>query len=91
MASYSIETRKLASGEPRFKATVIVKKSGKIIHRESKTFRKKALAQTYGKKRVADLEENGVTHTKAVTIGELLDKYIMEADLWNNTVEQSVT
>lgn len=85
MASYSVETRKLASGELRFKATVIVKKSGKIIHRESKTFRKKALAQTFGKKRVNELEENGVRSTKSVSLGELLDMFMNEADLWNNT------
>ncbi|CZF83655.1 MULTISPECIES: tyrosine-type recombinase/integrase [Grimontia] len=85
MASFSVETRKLASGELRFKATVIVKKSGKIIHRESKTFRKKALAQTFGKKRVNELEENGVRSTKAVSLGELIDMFMLEADLWNNT------
>ncbi len=51
MASYTIETRKLKSGEPRFKVTIIVKKNSRIIHRESKTLKKKALAKAFGKKR----------------------------------------
>ena len=49
MASLSIETRTLANKELRFKATVTVKSKGAIIHRESKTFKKKELAKTWGK------------------------------------------
>ena len=41
MASLSIETRKLANKEQRFKAVIIVKNKEAIIHRESKTFKKK--------------------------------------------------
>ncbi|MGC3835658.1 hypothetical protein ACPSKX_16175 [Moritella viscosa] len=43
MASCSIEKRVLASKELRFKAVVIVKNKGAIIHRESKTFKKKVM------------------------------------------------
>ncbi|NVJ59765.1 MAG: site-specific integrase [Gammaproteobacteria bacterium] len=86
MASYSIETRKLKCGELRFKVTIVVKKDSRIIHRESKTLKKKALAKSYGIKRVAELEEHGVNgHVKSVPIGELLDLYMYEAELWNRT------
>lgn len=85
MASYSIETRKLKSGESRFKTTVIVKKNSKIIHRESKTFRKKEHARAFGKKRVLDLEVGGVLKNPSVLLGELLDMYMADRDLWNNT------
>lgn len=86
MASYSIETRKLKSGELRFKVTIVVKKDSRIIHRESKTLKKKALAKSYGMKRVADLEENGVHgQSKSVPLRELLDRYMYEPELWNRT------
>ncbi len=41
MASFSIKKRTLRSGESRFTVDIIVKKNSAIIHRESKTFRKK--------------------------------------------------
>lgn len=85
MASFSIETRKLKNGESRYKATVIVKKNSQIIHRESKTFRKKEHARTYGKNRVLDIEAGGVLKNKTVSLGELLDSYMITPELWNNT------
>lgn len=60
MASFFVETRQLLDGELRFRVKINVKKNGRIVHRESKTFRKKALAQTFGKRRVNELEHNGI-------------------------------
>lgn len=60
MASFFVETRQLLDGELRFRVKINVKKKGRIVHRESKTFRKIALAQTFGKRRVNELEENGI-------------------------------
>ena len=86
MASYNIETRKLKNGELRFKVTVVVKKDSRIIHRESKTLKKKALAKSYGMKRVSELETEGVLNKlKSVSLGVLLDLYMHDRDLWNNT------
>ncbi len=86
MASYSIETRKLKSGELRFKVTVIVKKDSRIIHRESKTLKKKALAKSFGIKRVVELESEGILNTsKSTSIAELLDRFMTEPELWNRT------
>ncbi|KKA45124.1 site-specific integrase [Salinivibrio sp. KP-1] len=85
MASYSIEHRKLVSGESRYRSQVVIKKGGRIIHREQKTFRKKAHAVEYGKKRVFELEAEGVNKSQVVTLGELIEKYIYDANLWNNT------
>lgn len=42
MASFSIKKRTLKSGETRFTVDITVKKNSAIIHRESKTFRKKS-------------------------------------------------
>lgn len=84
MAYFNIEKRTLNNGDLRYKATVFVKKHGAILHRESKTFKKKALANTFGKNRVADLEENGLNSLQACTIGKLIDLYINDRDLFDN-------
>lgn len=85
MASFSIQTRTLANGESRFKATVTVKKNGSIIHREAKTFKRKELARTWGKNKTGELEEFGLNQHKTCSIGELLDKFIDDRNLWDNT------
>jgi len=85
MASVSIQKRTLANGEVRYKATVTVKKSGKIIHREAKTFKKKSLADTWGKNQVENIEANGVYRRRTATIAELLDLFMEERHLWDNT------
>ncbi len=85
MASLSIETRTLASKELRFKAVIIAKNKGVIIHRESKTFKKKDLARAWGKKRIQTLEEFGVNQHKTCLLGELIDKFMNNSELWDNT------
>jgi len=85
MASCSIEKRVLASKELRFKAVVIVKNKGAIIHRESKTFKKKVNASAWGKKKVQELEEFGVSGHRTCTLGQLLDKFMNDGLLWDNT------
>jgi len=86
MASYTIETRKLQNGDLRFKVTVIVKKSSRIIHRESKTLKKKTLAKSFGKKRVAEIESQGVLNQpNPVPLSVLLDMFMEDRDLWDKT------
>ena len=83
MAGFRIEKRKIASGELRYKCIVREKSEGKIIHNESKTFSTKALADTWGKKRVYELQTRRVTEKKSVVT--LLNLYYENHDLWNNT------
>ncbi|PCD85419.1 site-specific integrase [Vibrio mediterranei] len=85
MASFSIKKRTLKSGESRFTVDVVVKKNSAIIHRESKTFRKKEFARTYGTKRVRELENPDSAQQKSVPIYVLLDKFMEEPDLWDKT------
>ncbi|MBV7264125.1 site-specific integrase [Photobacterium sp. WH24] len=85
MASFTIEKRELKSGELRYKATIFVKQQGRIIHRESKTFRKKELARTYGRNRISEIESQGVLKDKPVPLGVLLDKFILKENLWEKT------
>ncbi|UAB70663.1 site-specific integrase [Vibrio sp. SCSIO 43132] len=85
MASFSIKKRQLKSGEFRFTADIIVKKNSAIIHRESKTFRKKELARTYALKRVGELESTTPEVQKSVPLYVLLDMYMNDRDLWDRT------
>ncbi len=86
MASYTVEKRRLASGEYRYKCVVREKSKGKIIHNESKTFSKRVLADSWGKKQVNAIEQSRVTETKeAVTLGTLLMMYYENHELWNAT------
>jgi len=86
MASYNIEKRTLVSGDYRYKCIVREKSKGKIIHNQSKTFRKKVLAESWGKKQVNALEEASITEfKKVVTLGALLNMFFEDADLWNAT------
>lgn len=85
MASYSIQKRKRSGGDYSYRCAVVVKKGGEIIHRETKTFRKKELARTYGINRVNDIERHGLNLKKTVTIGQLLTKFYENAELWNAT------
>ncbi|SJL85221.1 Phage integrase family protein [Vibrio palustris] len=86
MASYTIETRKLKSGDLRDKTTVFVKQNPRIIHRESKTFKRKTLAKSFGVKRTSELEDQGVFgKDRSVPLGVLLDKFMGDRDLWDKT------
>ncbi|GLQ74456.1 integrase [Vibrio penaeicida] len=69
----------------RFTADIIVKKNSAIIHRESKTFRKKDLARTYALKRVDELESPTPEVQKSVPLYVLLDMYMNDRDLWDRT------
>lgn len=55
MASYTITKRPKASGDFSYRCEIVVKKNSAIIHRESKTFRKKELERTYGKSKYKKL------------------------------------
>ncbi|WP_332248859.1 hypothetical protein [Psychromonas ingrahamii] len=64
---------------------MIVKKNGAMIHREAQNFKKKELAQTWAKNKTQELEEFGVNKQKTCLIGDLLDKFINDRSLWDNT------
>ncbi|MFA0443023.1 integrase [Vibrio sp. 10N.286.49.C2] len=85
MASFSIKKRTLKNGESRFTVDVVVKKNSAIIHRESKTFRKKEHARTHAMKRVRELENPYSEQQKSVPIYVLLDQFMEESDLWDKT------
>lgn len=80
MAFYTVEKRLKADGTPRYRCTVGVKESGKYTYRENRTFSKQAYARTWGIKRTAEIERDGIpserTEAYSITLGELIDKYL---------------
>lgn len=82
MASFTITKRARANGDFSYRSEIVVKKNNKIIHRESKTFRKKELARTYAKKRIQEIENDELGIKKTIVLGALLDLYIEDKHLW---------
>ncbi|ECJ6122394.1 site-specific integrase [Salmonella enterica] len=82
MAFYTIEKRARADGVLRYRCTVGVKMGGEYKYRENRTFAKMALAKSWGVRRVADLEVNGIPDNDAgITLGELIRRYLANNDI----------
>ena len=76
MASFTIIKRLKANGDYSYRCQVVVKKDNTIIHRESKIFRKKEIARTYGKNRPHEIENEEIGIGKSIPLSALLDLYI---------------
>ncbi len=95
----TIRPRKNAQGETRYRAEVRIKRKGKIVFRDSRTFAKKKLAETWSKKRELELEDDAVLRRAIrskgakVTFGELIDMYIAivkPLNPWQRTKDYSL-
>lgn len=79
----TIRTREKANGEKSYTAIVRVKSRQIIVHNETQTFPKKALAQAWVKRREAELQQQkatGVVNLSRVTIAEILEAYVTQAE-----------
>jgi len=85
MASFTIIKRLKANGDYSYRCQVVVKKDNTIIHRESKTFRKKEIARTYGNNRLHEIENEEIGIGKVIHLSALLDLYIEDKHLWEST------
>lgn len=74
MASITYEKRPRADGRVRYRAIIRIKRNGEIVHRESKTFDKRAQAKAWATRRVEILEGVGAA-TKA-KVGDVIAAYI---------------
>ncbi|MEM5529536.1 tyrosine-type recombinase/integrase [Gammaproteobacteria bacterium AS21] len=67
------------SGKSHYKADIRIKKSGTIIHRESKTFERKRLAEEWAREREVLLKNSNELEKlrfKHITISECIDRYL---------------
>lgn len=77
MATITKRTR--ADGSIVYKAEIVIKKHGKIAHRESKTFDKQRLAKDWGMRREVELQEAEVyTRKDYLPIGDVIRQYMDE-------------
>jgi integrase len=83
MASYTIVKRKKANGDWRYTTSVRVKKNGQFIHRETRTFSKAVAAKEWGRRRVQDIEANGIGGEKedSATLRELIQLYLNDSHI----------
>lgn len=73
----TITKRTKTDGSIVYKAEIVIKKDGVIIHRESKTFDKTKLAKDWSIRREVELQNTDVYAKKAyLPIGALIDEYI---------------
>lgn len=77
----TIVARKSADGTTSYRAQIRLKKAGQIIHSESRTFSKRAMAQAWLSKREAELEKPGALAAlkhKGLLLKELIEDYRRE-------------
>jgi integrase len=68
-----------ADGTTIYKAEIVVKKEGIVIHRESKTFDKQKLARDWGMRREVELQESSVyARRDRLPVGNVIERYIKE-------------
>lgn len=81
MASLTITPRKKCGGQTVYCAQIRIKRKGRAIHSESRTFERRSHAQDWGTRRKLELDQHdAVDHVKhrAVTIGDLIERYVHE-------------
>ena len=77
MASIRKYTR--TDGTIKYKAEIVIRKDGIVIHRESKTFDKTKLAKDWGMRREVELQQAAVYDKKEyLSIRSLIERYIKE-------------
>lgn len=80
----TIRKRAKKDGSFSYYAEIRIKRDGEVVHRESKTWPKKKLAEHWGAKREAELNEPGVlddilsgqSTTSRMLVSQLIDEYI---------------
>jgi integrase len=87
----SIRKRTKANGDIAYDCTIIIKKHGVIVHRESKTFHKLKLAKDWGLRREVELQEKTV-YKKAeyLPLKNVINDYISEYEPFGRTKQYSL-
>lgn len=78
----SIIERKRKDGTPSFMAQIVIKRDGKTVHRENKTFDKRREAAAWGAFREGELSKPGTIHEmkrEDPTLAEAIGRYEREA------------
>jgi len=87
----SIVERKKKDGTPSFMAQIVIKRDGKIVHRENKTFPKRREAVSWGAHRETELAKPGAVEEikrEDPTLSEAITKYVSESKRLGRTKAQ---
>jgi integrase len=77
----TIVARKRKDGTTGYTAQIVIKRSGKIVHRESQTFDRKQAATTWLGRREGELKSDGGLERAmrpAVSLADVIDRYVEE-------------
>ena len=76
----TIVPRKRKGGSIGYTAQILLKKSGEIIHREAKTFDRRAAAAAWISKRETEIRENGPERPRStVTVADAIDRFMSDS------------
>ncbi|WP_118181255.1 site-specific integrase [Paraburkholderia phosphatilytica] len=78
----SITARTGANGKTTYKAQVRIRRNGIIVHQETKTFDRRAAADSWGKKREVELAQPGALEGPKVSdppLSDVIKKYLSES------------
>lgn len=81
-AMASIEKRTRADGSTAYRVDIRIKRSGRIVHRESRTFDTRAQAKAWSIKREAALQDEGtlqLASSESPTVGQMIARYMHES------------
>src|SRR5690554_6708733 len=77
----TIVARKRKNGTTGYTAQIVIKRGGKIVHRESQTFDRKQAATTWLGRREGELKSDGGLERAmrpAVSLADVIDRYVAE-------------
>ena len=73
----TIISRKRADGTVGYTAQILIKRKGKIVHREAKTFDRKQIAKAWLARRETELSEPGAMERRPdPTLAVVIDRYV---------------
>lgn len=75
----TISARKRSNGTAAYTAQIRLKRAGKVVHTEAKTFDRKQAAQAWAKKREAEIERDGFEKPDDPPLSDAIDRYIEDS------------
>jgi integrase len=74
----TIVTRRRADGSTAYMGKVLLKKDGKVIHRETRTFDRKAAAVAWIAKRETEVRDGTIRPKQAISLDDAIQHYIRD-------------
>jgi integrase len=74
----TIVKRSRANGSTAYMGKILLKKDGKVIHRETRTFDRKAAAAAWIAKRETEVRDGTIRPAQAVTLADAIHRYMID-------------